>query len=134
MFCIPQTRQQAHELEMKTVAQKAHDEVLQAKQELQQMQQSAAEKFELLTKQTLLQSMEQQKKINKVLDHDIMHFVCCYNLAFQIQREAEEAQRILSIHTGTLQHTATQTATPQDSTTADTATPSGMKYSNRTIR
>lgn len=51
---------------MKTMAQKAHDEVLQAKQQLQQMQQSAAEKFEELTKQTLYQSMEQQKKIDKV--------------------------------------------------------------------
>lgn len=48
------------------MAQKAHDEVLQAKQQLQEMQQSAAEKFELLTKQTLFQSMEQQKKIDKV--------------------------------------------------------------------
>lgn len=51
---------------MKTMAQKAHDEVLQAKQQLQQMQQSAAEKYELFTKQALHQSMEQQKKIDKV--------------------------------------------------------------------
>ena len=61
-----QNRQQAHELEVKTMAQKAHDEVLQAKQQLQQMQKSAVEKFEQFTKQTLYQSMEQQKKIDKV--------------------------------------------------------------------
>lgn len=104
---------------MKTMAQKAHDEVLQAKQQLQQMQQSAAEKFELLTKQTLYQSMEQQKKIDQVC---ILKWYSCVMLQFahQIQREAEEAQRMLSVHTGTLHHTATQIATPQASVKTDT--------------
>jgi len=49
------------------MAQRAHEEVLQAKQQLQQMQQSAAEQLEQLTKQTLHQSVEQQHKV-KCLD------------------------------------------------------------------
>lgn len=54
---------------MKTMAQKAHDEVVQAKQQLQQMQKSAVEKYEQFTKQTLHQSMDQQKKIDKVCSY-----------------------------------------------------------------
>jgi len=44
---------------MKSMAQRAHEEMLQAKQQLQQMQQSAAERLEQLTKQALHQ--EQHK-------------------------------------------------------------------------
>lgn len=52
-------------------------------------------------------------------------FKCC-NSVCQIQREAEEAQQMLSTHAGALQHTATQTATPYDSINTNTATSSGM--------
>ena len=48
---------------MKSMAQRTHEEVLQAKQQLQQMQQSAAERLEQLSKQTLHQSMDQQHKV-----------------------------------------------------------------------
>ena len=48
---------------MKSMAQRAHEEMLQTKQQLQQMQQSAAERLEELTKQTLHQSVEQQHKV-----------------------------------------------------------------------
>ena len=115
------------------MAQKAHDEVLQAKQQLQQMQQSAAEKFEQLTKQTLYQSMEQQKKIDKVCIVRLCRRVWCFIFAFQIQREAEEAQRQLSSHADMLQHTATQTATPQASIKTDPATSSGIPYMHTSI-
>ena len=46
--------------------------------------------------------------------------------AFQIQRDAEETQRMLFTHAGTLQHAATQTVTQQDSIKADNATSSGI--------
>ena len=62
-----------------------------------------------------------------------MHFemmqLCDVTLlfAYQIQREAEEAQRMLSVHTGTLHHTATQTATPQASVKTDPMASSGKR-------
>ena len=50
-------------------------------------------------------------------------------ILLQIQRESEEAQRMLSTHASALQHTATQTATPQASVKTDPATSSsGMTH------
>jgi len=55
---------------MKSMAQRAHEEMLQAKQQLQQMQQSAAERLEQLTKQTIHHSVEQQQ-------HRVCICYCC---------------------------------------------------------
>ena len=53
--------------------------------------------------------------------------LCDVTTVYQIQREAEEAQRMLSVHTGTLHHTATQTATPQASVKTNAMASSGKR-------